>query len=230
MIESMDDEDRRLSSGSSDNEEAAADEDVKISTDLVGCDLCPFKTSSQSSLQAHAAVHKLREKRSRCSICQFEALTPGRLRHHILDMHAAMSDDPTTGDILFKCLASDCGFSVSCRHKTECRAWSYKHYRQAHLVKVENGYTCVEPGCDFYSRRGAHFRQHLLSHNRESSYECPSCSKQFRSSSHLAEHRKAVHEKARDVECEKCEKKFASRWSLTVHMRSHARDGEYRYI
>ena len=38
------------------------------------------------------------------------------------------------GEILLRCLVPDCGFSAVCRHRTECRAASYKHYRQRHLV------------------------------------------------------------------------------------------------
>ena len=38
------------------------------------------------------------------------------------------------GEILLRCLVPDCAFSAVCRHRTECRAASYKHYRQRHLV------------------------------------------------------------------------------------------------
>ena len=32
-------------------------------------------------------THKIREERSQCSICGFEAVIPNRLRAHILDVH-----------------------------------------------------------------------------------------------------------------------------------------------
>ena len=32
-------------------------------------------------------THKIRERRSQCSICGFEAVIPNRLRAHILDVH-----------------------------------------------------------------------------------------------------------------------------------------------
>ena len=37
--------------------------------------------------QVHAMTHKIREGRSRCSICGFEAAVPNRLRAHIIDAH-----------------------------------------------------------------------------------------------------------------------------------------------
>ena len=80
-------------------------------------------------------THKIREGRSRCSICGFEAAVPNRLRSHIIDSHNEFQEGPDIGgDIVLRCLVPDCGFSAVCRHRTECRAASYKHYRQRHLV------------------------------------------------------------------------------------------------
>ena len=37
--------------------------------------------------QVHAMTHQIREGRSRCSICGFDAAVPNRLRAHIIDAH-----------------------------------------------------------------------------------------------------------------------------------------------
>lgn len=66
---------------------------------------------------------------------------------------------------------------------------------------------------------------HILSHDDIRKKQCPTCSRMFRSSSHLNRHLR-IHTGAKPWSCEICNQRFAQRYNMTVHRRLHDSNSE----
>ena len=63
------------------------------------------------------------------------------------------------------------------------------------IVEIDQRLFCDFSGCLFCTTSSSNLTQHLRVHNDEKTFECPTCSQKFRSSSNLKVHIKSIHTK-----------------------------------
>jgi KRAB domain-containing zinc finger protein len=87
-------------------------------------------------------------------------------------------------------------------------------------------FNCHWDGCDRSFTRSVDLSRHLLQHNGELAFICPTCNKSFPTASAANAHGR-IHTGDRRYPCSNCPKAFYTSGDRTKHMRTHTGDKPY---
>ena len=103
-----------------------------------------------------------------------------------------------------------------CQHN-----FTTKKRYDAHLKNDRCRHECGVCGKVFLFRMGAHFRDHVKTHEESTrDYQCQTCGKTFITQNYLRMHEKGVHHQVKQSICDVCGKSFYSKSNLESHKNS----------
>ena len=80
--------------------------------------------------------------------------------------------------------------------------------------------------CKKYFAKGAHLRNHMVTHNGERSHSCDQCGKAFLQDAHLKSHM-MIHKGSLPYSCHLCERTFRQNPHLKIHIMTHTGEKPY---
>ena len=151
------------------------------------------------TLDKHMAlVHE--KKAYKCELCDKAYLTQSTLKHHISIDH--------DGKKSFKC--SQCDYAAGSK-------WHLNtHVTLVHEKRKQ--YLCTECGKEFILKQ--QFDYHIANVHEEKKFQCHLCKSKFGVKARLAQHVRAVHERAYQQQCSFCPNVFQHIGNLRAHIAS----------
>ncbi|XP_077173820.1 uncharacterized protein LOC143827794 isoform X2 [Paroedura picta] len=173
------------------------------------CEHCAYSTYSLDNLKIHRRIHT-GEKPYTCSVCQKKFRTSSHLRRHAL-VHVEQK---------FKCSNCDCSASTWLSFKRHMASHGGAHLPHGSQSEKEppppiKMYRCEK--CSYSTLKKENLKVHFRIHTGERPYECPHCSRAFRTSSQLKKHL-LTHLK---LQCGKCEFSTLDERALQKHAQTH---------
>jgi len=165
------------------------------STKKHSCSICGKVFSKSSNLKRHMTAHQ-NNKSPPCPTCGKTFKSVKVYDNHIRNAH------PDTIPQLF---------CSQCDYQTKFPSNLKRHYENAHVKTMENGYNKC-PKCYVLLPLDK-----VESHECEF-YSCEICGKQFNSAFRVKKHKENIHEGICELKCEECGKTFDRNYRLKMHI------------
>jgi KRAB domain-containing zinc finger protein len=165
----------------------------------------------------HQRKEHLKPIKTQCPVCEKKFDVMGQLKEHMVSAYltaAAAEDGGGSGELA--CKLEACGQAYS-RHQPRLKLLFYHHVLYHHFGERYK-FRC--DNCDYQAVTASKLRQHLLSHENERPFACPSCPQTFRTRPKLSDHVRIVHDRAKPLVCAACQATFARGRDLRKHHES----------
>ena len=168
------------------------------------CLLCSKKFKWQNSLDLHKLIHSDEGRIYYCEQCKnVKFAYKSELRLHLASVHNQSYDSKW-----------DCIF---CDKKLNSQK-NFQNHINTHTKEKPN--FCKFCDNEFNERKNLVIHLSIHNPNRQSSFECPLCTKRFFSNKYLQSHLK-THLLERPYKCQICNKGFMAKGDFTLHLRVH---------
>jgi KRAB domain-containing zinc finger protein len=156
----------------------------------------------------HQRKEQLKPYKTQCPVCQEKFSALGHLKEHLMSTYLTAVEE---GELT--CRLEGCSRTFP-RLQPRLKLLFHHHVLYDHFGERYR-FRCDL--CDFQAVTASKLRQHLMSHEKERPFACPTCPQAFRTRPKLRDHVRIVHEREKSLTCSECQATFARGRDLRKH-------------